>query len=45
MKKLAMLLLALAPYFVFSQGQVTNEINWISLEKAKKINGHIQMGL
>lgn len=36
MKKLAILLLALAPYFVFSQGQVTNEINWISLEKAKK---------
>ena len=36
MKKLAILLLALAPYFVFSQGQVKNEINWISLEKAKK---------
>ena len=36
MKKLAILLLALAPYFVFSQGQVTNEINWISLEKAKE---------
>ena len=36
MKKLAILLLALAPYFVFSQGQVTNEINWIPLEKAKK---------
>jgi len=36
MKKLSILLLALAPYFVFSQGQVTNEINWISLEKAKK---------
>jgi thioredoxin-related protein len=36
MQKLAILLLALAPYFVFSQGQVTNEINWISLEKAKK---------
>ena len=31
-----MLLLALAPYFVFSQGQVTNKINWISLKKAKK---------
>ena len=36
MKKLAILLLALAPYFVFSQGQVKNEINWIPLEKAKK---------
>jgi thioredoxin-related protein len=36
MQKLAILLLALAPYFVFSQGQMTNEINWISLEKAKK---------
>ena len=36
MKKLAILLLALAPYFVFSQGQATNEINWISLEKAKE---------
>jgi thioredoxin-related protein len=36
MKRLVILLLALAPYFVFSQGQVSNEINWISLEKAKK---------
>ena len=36
MKKLVILLLVIAPYFVFSQGQVTNEINWISLEKAKK---------
>ena len=36
MKKLAILLIVLAPYFVFSQGQVTNKINWISLEQAKK---------
>ena len=36
MKKLAFLLIVLAPYFVFSQGQITNAINWISLEQAKK---------
>jgi len=36
MKRIVILLLALGPYFVFSQGQATNEINWISLEKAKE---------
>lgn len=36
MKKLAFLLIVFAPYFVFSQGQITNKINWISLEQAKK---------
>jgi thioredoxin-related protein len=36
MKKLVILLLVLAPYFVLSQGQVANEINWLTIEKAKK---------
>ena len=36
MRRFVVLLLVLAPYFVFSQGHIANEINWISLEKAKK---------
>ena len=36
MKKLVILLLALAPFIAFSQGAVKTEIDWITLEKAKK---------
>ena len=35
MKKLVVLLLAIIPFFVFSQGVEKNEINWLPLEKAK----------
>lgn len=35
MKKIVILLLAITPLFVFSQGSVTNEIAWTSLDKAK----------
>jgi len=36
MKRIVILLLALAPFIAFSQGAVKTEINWIPLEKAKK---------
>ena len=36
MKRLVILLLALAPFIAFSQGAVKTEIDWIPLEKAKK---------
>ena len=37
MKKILILLLTIAPLFVFSQGGTDkSEINWLSLEKAKK---------
>tara|TARA_B100001758_G_scaffold247574_1_gene265979 strand:+ start:1092 stop:1592 length:501 start_codon:yes stop_codon:yes gene_type:complete len=36
MKKIIVLLLAITPILVFSQGAVKTEINWISLEKAKQ---------
>ena len=35
MKKLLIILLAIAPLIVFSQGSYKNEIAWISLDKAK----------
>ncbi|MDA9612361.1 thioredoxin family protein [Flavobacteriales bacterium] len=36
MKRLVILLLALAPFIAFSQGAIKTEIDWIPLEKAKK---------
>ena len=36
MKRLVILLLFISPFIAFSQGAVKTEINWISLEKAKK---------
>ena len=35
MKKIIILLLAIAPLFAFPQGANKNEINWIDLDKAK----------
>ena len=35
MKNIVILLLAITPLFVFSQGSVKNEIAWTSLDKAK----------
>ena len=36
MKRIVILLLFISPFIAFSQGAVKTEINWISLEKAKK---------
>jgi len=36
MKRLVILILTIIPFIAFSQGAVKTEINWISLEKAKK---------
>jgi len=36
MKKIVVLLLAITPFFVFAQGAVKTEIDWIPLAKAKK---------
>ena len=36
MKKIVALLLAITPFFVFAQGAVKTEIDWIPLAKAKK---------
>jgi len=37
MKRLVILLLALAPFIAFSQGQVKTEIQWLHLNKAEKL--------
>ena len=36
MKKIVVFLLAISPFFVFSQGAIKTEIDWIPLEKAKE---------
>jgi len=36
MKKIVVLLLAITPFLVFSQGAPKLEIDWIPLEKAKE---------
>ena len=36
MKRLIVILLSILPFFVFSQGEVKNKIDWVSLEKAKE---------